>query len=285
MNRYQELTDRKTKLAVLGVNATSLELALDLGSQYNVLIGDADQKDQMDLERFLSRKGFQNVGLNGKSLELMLSYDDLRFAGVYYLNGISSSIMDWGSIKDTAALIGKTLSPGDWVVFGPHIDPDMAEVVLLDIIKTKSGLDLCGGFEVSFCPAHFSTSNFDNMSNEMKLSHNLIVSQVEKIFNTPTGGEFGSNQITYRDPKHELNEIKAKIAELWVPTLNEMTPDTFREFVTLAANNSFLDAYSHLKMSNELRVDWKRFFQLAIKAGLNQNTNTISDLTEVRMVG
>ncbi len=285
MNRYKELLEGRTKIAVLGLNEESMDLALNLGENYSVLIGDLAKEGQMELDVFLSRKGFHHINTSGKSIELVSNASELRAAGVYYLNGITSSIMDWDSVKETANLIGRTLNAGDWVVFGAHIDPDMAEVVLIDILQSKSGLELGNGFEISFCPALIKTANFDNMSNEMKLSHNLIISEVEKIFKVKSGGEFGSNQINFRDPKQELNTIKAKVAQLWVPMLNDMTPGTFREFVDLAVNNSFLDAYNHLKMSNEIKVDWKRFFRLATRAGLNHRIEDIAVLSGLRQVG
>ncbi len=276
MNRCQELKEGKTKMAILGLDQDAFDIALDFAQYYTILIGDNTRTNNVDLDTFISRKGFYELELESRKLEFAASEAELRSAGIYYLNGITSSVMDWGCIKETTALIGRTLSAGDWVIFGSHIDPDIAEVVLIDILESRSGLSLGEGFEIAFSPSIIGKVNFDNMSNEMKLSHNLIITEVEKIFNTKAGGEFGSNQITYRDPKQELNAIKAKIVELWVPMLNEMTPGTFKEFVKLTMNKGFLDAYNHLKLSNETKVDWRRFFRLALRNGLNQ------DLTEIQ---
>lgn len=271
MNRYQELLQFDTKLAVLGINENSLKLALQTAEHFPVMVMDSISLNPQTLDTFLSRKGLYLTDLKDKSLELGQSSADLRSAGIYYLNGITSKVMDWASIKTTAALIGKSLNVGDWVVFGAHIDPDMAEVVLVDILESTSGLQLGAGLEIAFDPNCLAQVNFDNMSNEMKLSHNLIISEVEKIFNTKVGGEFGSNQIQYRDSKIEINQIKAKIVELWVPMLNEMTPGTFREFVELSIKKSFLDAYSHLKLSTESKVNWRRFFEIATGSGLEHS--------------
>lgn len=276
MNRYQELKENQTALAVLGLNHHSLDIAKNTSEYGKVMIGNLSSCTgapyQADDKLFDSNK-IQWV--NGQA--------DLRGAGIYYVDSVSNSINDWSCIKETMKQIGASLNYGDWVVFGQGIDADLAEVVLVENLERTSGLRLGMGFEIAFCPALVQTTKFDNLSNEMKLSHNLIIGEVEQILNFKSGGEFGSNQLNFRDPKKELEEIKSKVLELWVPMLNQMTEGTFREFFRMTINNNFLDAYTHLKMSNEHRVDWKRFFSLAVKGGLKHQLASLIKEHDVRL--
>lgn len=281
MNRYKELKCKETQIAVLGLNTEGLSYALDLSSRFSTMIHDQSISYNLDLNTFLSSKDL-SVDLDKHKLILANQNGDLRAAGVYYLNGLSSSVMDWASIKASASLIGKSLNNGDWVIFGPHIDPDLAEVVLLECFQKNSGLRLGKGFEIAFHPAAVSQHNFENIGNEMKMSHNLIVNQVEGILNIKKNQEFGSNQINYQNLDNELNRIKGKVNELWIPMLNDMTSETFSEFVELSINKKFLDAYSHLRLSTETHVNWKRFFDFVLHFGIKQDLEDILNQSLLR---
>lgn len=267
MNRYEELKRKETHIAVLGLNTEGLRYAVEFSSRFSTMIQDEVISSNISLDQFLSSRNL-NISQDKHKLVLANHPGDLRAAGVFYLNGLSSSIMDWGSVKNAAKLIGQSLNVGDWVIFGPHIDPDLAEVVLLEILQKNSGLRLGNGFEIAFHPAIVGKHNFENMGNEMKMSHNLIVSQVEQILNLKKKEEFDTNQITYQNHDNEVKRIKGKIKELWIPMLNDMTRETFMEFVELSINQRFLDAYSHLRLSTETHVNWRRFFDLVLQFGI-----------------
>lgn len=277
MNRQVELHNKKTVVAFLGLNEHSYNLANTIAEGVQVMIGNLTSERGANYSAEISG--------DKENLKWISNNAQLRGAGIYYIDSVSDSINDWGAIKETAVTVGKSLNPGDWIVFGANIDPDLAEVVLLELIQNTSGLKLGLGFEVAFCPGVVNSMKFENLTNEVKLSHNLIIDSVEKVLNTQIGGEFGSNQINFRDPKQELNSIKVKINELWVPMLNEMTPGTFKEFMEMTIHHNFLNAYAHLRMSNELRVDWKRFFRMAYKCGLKHDISALEVLTNIRLVG
>lgn len=261
MNRLQDLKKKTSKIAVLGLNTEGMRYAMDFASRFDTIVYDEQLSidwtaDDLLINFDISKKKIKNEFVLGHS------ESDLRSAGVFYLNGLSTSLMDWDSIKRGAAVVGKCLTPGDWIVLGPHIDPDLAEVVLLEIIERNSGLKLGEGFEMAFHPLVVSEHNFTNTCNEMKMSHNLVVEQVEQIFNLRRFGQKESSQINYQNLESEMTRIRKKVKELWIPMLNDMTRETFMEFVDLSMNNGFLDVYGHLRLSNESHVNWRRFFHL-----------------------
>jgi len=267
MNRYEQLKRGESKIAVLGLNTEGLRYSLEFAKRFPTYIFDRSLPANLSLDQFLSLRGIE-LKTDYKSFQLAPSGGELRAAGVFYLNGLSYSKMDWESIKDTARIIGQNLSVGDWVILGPHIDPDLAEVVLLELFEKNSGLRIGNGFEVAFHPAVVGSLNFENLGNEMKLSHNLIISQVEKILNFRKKNDYDTNQINYQHLDQELLRIKSKVQSLWIPMLNGMTKETFKEFVDLSIHKGFLDAYSHLRLSTESKVNWKRFFEMVLRAGI-----------------
>jgi len=113
------------------------------------------------------------------------------------------------------------------------------------------------------------------LGNEMKMSHNLIINQVEEILDQKHKDKFTSNQINYLDEEKELSRIHSKIKELWVPMLNEMDSTTFNDFVE-QTNKGFLNVYSHLRFSNEIKVNYYRFFKIAKKYGLKHSVAKLS---------
>lgn len=267
MNRYEQLKRGESKIAVLGLNTEGLRYSLELAKRFPTYIFDRSLPANLSLDQFLSLRGIE-LNTDYKSFQLAPSGGELRAAGVFYLNGLSYSKMDWESIRDTARIIGQNLSVGDWVILGPHIDPDLAEVLLLELFEKNSGLRIGNGFEVAFHPAVVGSLNFENLGNEMKLSHNLIISQVEKILNFRKKNDYDTNQINYQHLDQELLRIKSKVQSLWIPMLNGMTKETFTEFVDLSIHKGFLDAYSHLRLSTESKVNWKRFFEMVLRAGI-----------------
>lgn len=282
MNRLQDLKKKNSKIAVIGLNTEGMRYAMDFASRFDTLVFDEQldagwTADDILLNQDWSKKKIKNEFILGHS------ENDLLSAGVYYLNGLSSSLMDWDSIKRGATLIGKCLSPGDWIVLGPHIDPDLAEVVLLEIIERNSGLKMGEGFELAFHPLVITEHNFTNMSNEMKMSHNLIVGQVEQIFNLRQQGQFQTSQINYQNLETEMTRIRNKVKELWIPMLNDMTSETFQEFVDLSINNGFLDVYGHLRLSNESHVNWRRFFQMVQQFGIKQELQDLLNFQQKKL--
>ena len=278
MNRLDDLKKNRTSVAVLGMNQNGLSIALSIAKKFPVIIFDSNINPKIKVQDFLLSRGLSvdSKATEKGSVSLSESKTDLNSAGVYYLNGLSTSLVDWTEIKATTVRVAASLSPGDWVIFGEDIDPDLAEVILVDILESKSGLILGEGFEVSFSPKILTHRNLTNLGNDMKMSHNLIISHVETILGYKNQDKFKSNQINYLDEVKETSRIQLKIKELWVPMLNEMDSTTFNDFVENTVTKNFLDNYSHLRFSNEIKVNYYRFFKIAKRIGLKHSLGQLS---------
>jgi hypothetical protein len=278
MNRLDDLRKNRTSVAVLGINQNGLEIALSIAKNFPVIISDTNINPEVKVQDFLLSRGLSvdsKITEKG-NISLSESKTDLSSAGVFYLNGLSTSLVDWTEIKATTGRAAASLSAGDWVIFGEDIDPDLAEVILVDILESKSGLTLGAGFEVSFSPKILAHRNFANLGNDMKMSHNLIISHVETILGHENQDEFKSNQINYLNEIKEVSRIHSRIKDQWVPMLKEMDSNTFSDFVEQTVHKSFRDVYSHFRFSNEIKVNYYRFFKIAKRKGLKHSLSQFS---------
>jgi UDP-N-acetyl-D-mannosaminuronate dehydrogenase len=142
MNRLDDLRKNRTSVAVLGINQNGLEIALSIAKNFPVIISDTNINPEVKVQDFLLSRGLSvdsKITEKG-NISLSESKTDLSSAGVFYLNGLSTSLVDWTEIKATTGRAAASLSAGDWVIFGEDIDPDLAEVILVDILESKSGL-------------------------------------------------------------------------------------------------------------------------------------------------
>jgi len=186
-------------------------------------------------------------------------------SGVYYLSGQSEYTREWSEIKAHTAWIGRRLQAGDWVIFGQEIDPDMAEVVLLPILESESKMNLGEGFECAFDPRRLKKSAIQYLSQDLKLSHNILIDAVKQILQLELKYPIEKEPT----PAKQSSALEDHIAEEWVPVLNAMNQALFQDFVKACRENNFLDDYPRLKKSGERQVDVEHFFQLARKNGLS----------------
>lgn len=177
MNQYENLEAGLSNIALFGLNPKSWDTTLNLARSYEVLVADflATKNERAPNEMKLLQQG---------NLRLCQTESELNQTGVYYVDGFHLSNNDWSQLRSASKLIGKTLRVGDWIVFGPKSNPDLMETVILDRVMELSGLRLGIDFQVSFCQKLMDTAHFQNSSDYLRLSHNLIVEEVNKIFNS-----------------------------------------------------------------------------------------------------
>lgn len=262
MNQLERLQAKTAKVAVLGLNSEGLKY-INLGcNKFDTVAYDHNSAlISTSVVSILDRMVAQR-----ENLHITSDSSDLRACGVFILNGLSGANIDWNEVKTYARVLASNMPVGSWIVFGAHIEPDLAEVVLIPLIEQISGLKLGSGFEVSFMPDKVKDYNLSNLGNQIKMSHNLIVDSVNKVL---CGAKSSlAHRISYQSYTQELRWLEDRIKSSWVPMLNRMSSETFSEFLDQTVNDNFLDIYEHLKLSNERTVDYVRFLELALKNGL-----------------
>lgn len=261
MNQLEKLRSKTAKVAVLGLNSEGLKY-INLGcNKFDTLAFDHNATLSTSVVAMLAK-----MVAKRDNLHITTDSAELRACGVFILNGVSGPNIDWNEVKTYARVLASNMPVGSWIVFGAHIEPDLAEVVLIPLIEQISGLKLGSGFEVSFMPDKVKDYNLSNLGNQIKMSHNLIVDSVNKVL-CGTKSSL-AHRISYQSYAQELRWLEDRIKNSWVPMLNRMSAETFSEFLDQTVNDSFLDIYEHLKLSNERTVDYVRFLELALKNGL-----------------
>ena len=253
-------------MTVIGLNQKSHNLAKELGYKYKVLAYDPHLEKNFNIS-------FSPEGGKGKAGEDELS-SMLKNSVIFYLCGSSTFITNWEQVRENALLVGEYLKEGDWVIFGNDIDPDMAEIALIPILEQRSKLAVGEGFDIAFHPESVKSNNFGNLSHQIKFSHNLIIDKVSLLLSVDKD-EFKSFQLSFIDEDYQLKGIKEVIRESWVPLMNGMDSGFFENFCEACINHRFLDKYPELKLSTEWRVDYKRFFKLALDYGLKHHVSTL----------
>ena len=154
---YQELKDKKVKLAVIGLGYVGLPIALAFAKKIKVIGFDINQKrvDMMkkgiDPSQELSKKDFV-----GCDIEFTASLDTLRKAN-FFIVAVPTPIdehnlPDLKPLVGASASVGKVLKKGDYVVFESTVYPGCTEEDCIPVLEKESGLKFKKDFKVGYSP-------------------------------------------------------------------------------------------------------------------------------------
>lgn len=154
---YQELLDKKKKLAVIGLGYVGLPIALEFAKKISVIGFDinADRiklmQNAIDPSKELESSAFKNC-----DIEFTDSLDKLREAN-FYIVAVPTPV-DKHNIPNLTPVIkasetmGKVLKKGDYVVFESTVYPGCTEEDCLPVIEELSGLKMCDDFKLGYSP-------------------------------------------------------------------------------------------------------------------------------------
>jgi UDP-N-acetyl-D-galactosamine dehydrogenase len=154
---YQELLDKKKKLAVIGLGYVGLPIALEFAKKISVIGFDinADRiklmQNAIDPSKELDSSAFENC-----DIEFTNSLDKLREAN-FYIVAVPTPV-DKHNVPNLTPVIkasetmGKVLKKGDYVVFESTVYPGCTEEDCLPVIEELSGLKVCEDFKLGYSP-------------------------------------------------------------------------------------------------------------------------------------
>ena len=154
---YQELVDKKEKLAVIGLGYVGLPIALEFARQISVIGFDINAKriDMMrqgiDPSNELSKEDFENCDITFTN-----SLDELKEAR-FFIVAVPTpvdqhNVPDLTPVKKASETIGKVIKKGDYVVFESTVYPGCTEEDCLPIIEKISGLKNKEDFKLGYSP-------------------------------------------------------------------------------------------------------------------------------------
>ena len=154
---YQQLVDRKEKLAVIGLGYVGLPIALEFAKKISVIGFDINakridlMKQGIDPSNELEKEAFE-----GCDITFTNSLDVLREAK-FFIVAVPTpvdehNVPDLTPVKKASETIGKVIKKGDYVVFESTVYPGCTEEDCLPIIEKISGLKNITDFKSGYSP-------------------------------------------------------------------------------------------------------------------------------------
>src|SRR5438309_7521264 len=154
---YQELVDKKEKLAVIGLGYVGLPIALEFAKKLSVIGFDINakriemMKQGIDPSNELPKEAFE-----GTDICFTNSLDVLKQAK-FFIVAVPTpvdqhNVPDLTPVKKASETIGKVVKKGDYVVFESTVYPGCTEEDCLPIIEKLSGLKNGVDFKLGYSP-------------------------------------------------------------------------------------------------------------------------------------
>ncbi|PZR26608.1 MAG: nucleotide sugar dehydrogenase [Citrobacter freundii] len=154
---FQELTDKKKKLAVIGLGYVGLPIALEFARKLSVIGFDINakridmMKNGIDPSNELEAEAFE-----GCDITFTNSLDVLKEAS-FYIVAVPTpvdehKVPDLVPVQRASETIGKVVKKGDYVVFESTVYPGCTEEDCLPVIEKLSGLKNITDFKLGYSP-------------------------------------------------------------------------------------------------------------------------------------
>ena len=154
---YEELINKKAKLAVIGLGYVGLPIALEFARKVSVIGFDINEKrirmmkDGTDPSNELEKKDFE-----GCDIVFTNSLDVLREAN-FFIVAVPTpvdehNVPDLIPVSKASETIGKVIKKGDYVVFESTVYPGCTEEDCLPVIEKLSGLKNIIDFKLGYSP-------------------------------------------------------------------------------------------------------------------------------------
>lgn len=154
---YQELIDKKAKLAVIGLGYVGLPIALEFARKISVIGFDISakridmMKNGIDPSNELEKKAFENCDITFTD-----SLDVLREAK-FFIVAVPTpvddhNVPDLTPVQRASETVGKVVKKGDYVVFESTVYPGCTEEDCLPIIEKLSDLKNVTDFKLGYSP-------------------------------------------------------------------------------------------------------------------------------------
>jgi UDP-N-acetyl-D-galactosamine dehydrogenase len=154
---FQDLLDKKEKLAVIGLGYVGLPIALEFAKKISVIGFDINQK-RVDMMR-------QNVDPSNELDASAFAHCDIQFtadiealkAAKFFIVAVPTpvdehNVPDLRPVKGASKTIGQVIKKGDYVVFESTVYPGCTEDDCLPIIEQLSGLKMGIDFKLGYSP-------------------------------------------------------------------------------------------------------------------------------------
>lgn len=227
---YQDLLDKKAKLAVIGLGYVGLPIALEFARKISVIGFDINarriemMKQGIDPSNELEKEAF-----DGCDITFTDSLDVLREAK-FFIVAVPTpvdehNVPDLKPVQRASETVGKVIKKGDYVVFESTVYPGCTEEDCLPIIEKLSGLKAVSEFKIGYSPERINPGDKQHtLATIVKVVSGCDAESLEEIAKT--------YELVVRAGVHRASSIKvaeaAKIIEntqrdLNIALMNELS--------------------------------------------------------------
>lgn len=170
---YQELLNKKEKLAVIGLGYVGLPVALEFAKKLAVIGFDINEKrvamlkNSQDPSKELPKEAFE-----GCDIQFTASPEDLAEARFYIIAVPTpiddANLPDLKPLLSATELVGSNLKKGDYVVYESTVYPGCTEEDCVPLLEKKSGLKFVKDFKVGYSPERINPGDKEHTLTTIK---------------------------------------------------------------------------------------------------------------------
>jgi UDP-N-acetyl-D-glucosamine/UDP-N-acetyl-D-galactosamine dehydrogenase len=190
MSIYQDLIDRRAKIAVIGLGYVGLPIALEFAKKLSVIGFDINtkridlMKQGIDPSRELENDAFHNR-------DILFTNDinilrEARFFIVAVPTPVDDhKVPDLTPVQKASETLGKVVKKGDYIVFESTVYPGCTEEDCLPIIERISGLKFCTDFKLGYSPERINPGDkVHTLTNTIKIVSGCDAESLDEIAKT-----------------------------------------------------------------------------------------------------
>lgn len=187
---YQDLVDKKAKLAVIGLGYVGLPIALEFARKISVIGFDINAKrvemmrNNIDPSNELESKDFEGCDITfTDSLDVLR---EARFFVVAVPTPVDEhNVPDLTPVQKASETVGKVIKQGDYVVFESTVYPGCTEDDCLPIIEKLSGLKNITDFKLGYSPERINPGDKNHtLASIVKVVSGCDAGSLEEIAKT-----------------------------------------------------------------------------------------------------
>src|SRR5437762_843265 len=184
---YQELVDKKKKLAVIGLGYVGLPIALEFAKRISVIGFDINEKRVEMMKQFIDPSNeLEKKDFEGCDIEFTYSLDVLKQAN-FFIVAVPTpvddhNVPDLRPVQKVSETIGKVIKKGDYVVFESTVYAGCTEEDCLPVIEKLSGLKNIVDFKLGYSPERINPGDKNHsLANVVKVVSGCDAGSLEEI--------------------------------------------------------------------------------------------------------